>query len=152
MMWGVEENVIERFGAADIPEDKISFEKATYTFNHPGPPAELLAEFRTYYGPTMNAFEAAAASGREAELQPSWTSLFTEQNETGNEAPTSIPATYLRVTVSVSGGVCGVRWRETRTRPERSGSGSPELSKAARPRYPPPRLCLVERRLRRPRL
>jgi SAM-dependent methyltransferase len=100
MMWGVEENVIERFAAADIPEDKISFEKATYTFNHPGPPAELLAEFRTFYGPTMNAFEAASARGREAELQHELESQFTEQNQTGNEAPTSIPATYLRVTVS----------------------------------------------------
>lgn len=100
MMWGVVENVIERFGAADIPEDKISFEKATYTFNRPGPPAELLAEFRTYYGPTMNAFEAAKARGCEAELQHELESLFTEQNQTGNEAPTSIPATYLHVTVS----------------------------------------------------
>ena len=100
MMWGVEENVIERFAGADIPEDKISFEKATYTFNLPGPPAELLAEFRTYYGPTMNAFEAAEASGREAELHHELESLFNEQNATGNEAPTSIPATYLRVTVT----------------------------------------------------
>jgi SAM-dependent methyltransferase len=100
MMWGVEENVTERFAAADIPADKISFEKATYTFNRPGPPAELVAEFRTYYGPTMNAFEAAKARGREAELQHQLESLFTEQNQTGNEAPTSIPATYLRVTVS----------------------------------------------------
>jgi SAM-dependent methyltransferase len=100
MMWGVEKNVIERFAGADIPEDKISFEKATYTFNLPGPPAELLAEFRTYYGPTMNAFEAAVASGHEAELHNELESLFNEHNETGNEAPTSIPATYLRVTVS----------------------------------------------------
>ncbi len=100
MMWGVKENVIERFAGADIPEKKISFEKATYTFNLPGAPAELLAEFRTYYGPTMNAFEAAQASGREAELHHELESLFNEQNATGNEAPTSIPATYLRVTVT----------------------------------------------------
>ena len=100
MTWGVEENVIERFAGADIPEHKISFEKATYTFNHPGPPTELLAEFEAYYGPTMNAFEAAVASGREAELHNELESLFNEHNLTGNEAPTSIPATYLRVTVS----------------------------------------------------
>ena len=59
-----------------------------------------MAEFKTYYGPTMNAFEAAAANGREAELQEELETLFNAQNG-GSEAPTSIPATYLRVTVSV---------------------------------------------------
>jgi hypothetical protein len=66
-------------------------------FNYPGPPSELLAEFRGYYGPTMNAFEAAAANGREAELQAELQDLFTEQN-TSDDA-TAIPATFLRVTV-----------------------------------------------------
>ena len=92
--------MIERFAAADIPADRISVEKATYTFHRLGPPAELLAEFRTYYGPTVNAFEAAKARGHEAELQHELKALFTEHNQTGNEAPTSIPATYLRATVS----------------------------------------------------
>ena len=64
LIWGVEENVIERFAAADIPADTISFEKATYTFHRLAPPAELLADFRTYYGPTMNAFEAAEKNGK----------------------------------------------------------------------------------------
>jgi SAM-dependent methyltransferase len=100
MTWGVEQNVVERFAGAGIPGDEISFERATYTFNFPGPPTEVLAEFRTYYGPTMNAFEAAGASGREAELQSELEALFTEHNANGSEAPTSIPATYLRVTVS----------------------------------------------------
>jgi SAM-dependent methyltransferase len=98
--WGVEENVIERFAAAGVPEDKISFARATYMFEFPGPPAEFLTLFRDYYGPTMNAFEAAAASGRETELQNELEALFNEQNGNGNEGPTSIPATYLRVSVS----------------------------------------------------
>ena len=98
--WGVEENVIERFAGAGVPADKISFEKATYTFNFPGPPSELLTEFRTYYGPTMNAFEAAAASGRETELQNELEALFSEHNPNGTKAPTSIPATFLKVTVT----------------------------------------------------
>ena len=97
MTWGVEDNVIERFTAAGVPAEQISFERDTYTFNYPGPPAELVAEFRTYYGPTMNAFEAAAADGREAELQAELEALFDEQN-TSDDA-TSIPATFLRVTV-----------------------------------------------------
>src|SRR6266576_4928518 len=60
--WGVEENVIERFVGAGVPEEKISFERDTYTFNFPGAPSELVGLFRAYYGPTMNAFEAAAAN------------------------------------------------------------------------------------------
>lgn len=75
--------------------------KDTYTFNFPGPPAELLGVFRTYYGPTMNAFEAAAADGREAELQAELEALFNDQNASQNEDATSIPATFLRVTVAV---------------------------------------------------
>ena len=100
MTWGVEANVLERFAAAGVPEDRINFQRATYTFDHPGEPSELLAEFRAYYGPTMNAFEAATASGREAELQRELEALCKEQNVNGGDAPTSIPATYLRVTVS----------------------------------------------------
>jgi SAM-dependent methyltransferase len=97
MTWGVEDNVVERFTQAGIPEDGISFEQDTYTFNYPGPPSELVAEFRTYYGPTMNAFDAATADGREADLQAELDTLFNEQNTTENG--TSIPATFLRVTV-----------------------------------------------------
>jgi SAM-dependent methyltransferase len=95
--WGVEDQVTERFGAAGIPADQISFERDTYTFNYPGEPAELVAIFRDYYGPTMNAFEAAAKDGREADLQSELEALFEEQN-TSDEG-TSIPATFLRVTV-----------------------------------------------------
>jgi SAM-dependent methyltransferase len=97
MTWGVENDVVERFSAAGVSEEGISFERDTYMFNYPGPPSELVAEFRSYYGPTMNAFEAAAANGREAELQAELQDLFNEQN-TGDET-TSIPATFLRVTV-----------------------------------------------------
>jgi len=95
--WGVEENVVERFTAAGIPEDQITCERDTYTFNSPDSPEELVASFRTYYGPTMNAFEAAGADGREDDLKAELEALFNEQNR-GNGA-TSIPATFLRVTV-----------------------------------------------------
>ena len=101
MTWGVEANVIERFAGAGVPEEKISFERDTYTFNYPGPPSELLAAFRTYYGPTMTAFEAAAANGREADLQAELEALFNDQNASQSEDATSIPATFLRVTVAL---------------------------------------------------
>ena len=97
MTWGVEDEVVERFTQAGVGEEAISFERDTYTFNYPGPPSELVAEFRTYYGPTMNAFDAAAANGHESELEAELEALFNEQN-TSDDA-TSIPATFLRVTV-----------------------------------------------------
>jgi SAM-dependent methyltransferase len=102
MTWGIEDHVIERFAGAGVPEEQISFERNTYTFNFPGAPAELVALFRAYYGPTMNAFEAATANGREADLQAELEALFNAQNtSTSEEAATSIPATFLRVTVAV---------------------------------------------------
>src|SRR6186997_1695354 len=68
MTWGVEDNVIERFVGAGVPEERISFERDTYTFNFEGSPSEFLGVFREYYGPTMNAYAAAAADGREHDL------------------------------------------------------------------------------------
>ena len=99
MTWGVEENVIERFVNAGVREENISFAKDTYTFTFPRSPSELLTEFRTYYGPTMNAFEAAAVNGREADLQAELDALFTSQNTSPTANATSIAAAFLRVTV-----------------------------------------------------
>jgi len=97
MTWGVEDEVTERFTKAGVPEEQISFERDTYSFNYPGTPSELVAAFRSYYGPTMNAFEAAAENGSEADLQAELDTLFKEQNT--SDGATSIPATFLRVTV-----------------------------------------------------
>jgi ubiquinone/menaquinone biosynthesis C-methylase UbiE len=101
MTWGVEQEVIERFIDAGVPEENISFERDTYTFDFPDSPAEFVAAFRAYYGPTMNAFEAAEADGRATELQNELEALFAEQNTSPSEDATSIPATFLRVTVAV---------------------------------------------------
>src|SRR5437764_97552 len=99
MAWGVEDNVIERFAGAAVPEEKISFQRDTFTFNSPGTPSQLLDEFRKYYGPTMNAFEAAEKQGRAAELQKELEESFNSQNK--SQEGTSIPATFLRVTISL---------------------------------------------------
>src|SRR5262249_37628771 len=80
MTWGVESNVIERFGAAGAPKERISFVRDTYTFNYQGAPAGLVAEFRQYYGPTMNAFDAAERNGKAADLQKELEALFDSQN------------------------------------------------------------------------
>jgi len=97
MTWGDEKLVRERFEAAGIARDDIQFERATYVFKQDGTPSELLDIFRHYYGPMMNAFEAAAATGREEELAEELAALFAAQNRVGDR--TEIPATYLKVTV-----------------------------------------------------
>ena len=100
MTWGVENNVVERFAAAGVPKEKISFVRDTYTFHFPGTPSEFVAAFKTFYGPTMNAFEAAEKNGRAGDLQKELEALFDSQNKSTSKAVTSIPATFLRVTVS----------------------------------------------------
>ena len=97
--WGVESHVTERFTAAGVREEAITFERASWRFDHPGTPSDLLAEFRDYYGPTMNAYAAAAADGREEELHTELDALFNEHNTSSDG--TSIPATFLKVTVQL---------------------------------------------------
>src|SRR5205809_83417 len=101
MTWGVESNVIERFAAAGVPAENISFARDTFTFNFPGTPSAYVDEFRKYYGPTMNAFEAAEKNGRAADLQRELEELFASQNKSPGKDATSIPATFLRVTVAL---------------------------------------------------
>jgi len=100
MLWGVEQHIHERFGAAGIPPGKISCVKDTYTFNYAGSPADFVSEFRNYYGPTMNAFAAADQNGRAEDLAKELVALFTAQNRS-TSGGCSIPATFMRVTVSI---------------------------------------------------
>jgi SAM-dependent methyltransferase len=100
MTWGIEANAIERFGAAGVPADRIAFARDTYTFRSPGTTAAFVADFRDYYGPTMNAFAAAGQNGKAAELQQELEALFARQNQSAVPGATSIPATFLRVTVT----------------------------------------------------
>jgi len=101
MTWGVESHVLERFGAAGVPKDAITCVKDTFTFDFAGTPAAFVAEFRDYYGPTMNAFDAAAKSGRTDALQAELEALFKSQNKSGRDDRTTIDATLLRVTVAL---------------------------------------------------
>lgn len=99
MLWGVESNVIERFTNAGVPKENISFSKETFTFNAPYSPSELVSTFKNYYGPTMNAFEAAEKNGKALELQRELEDLFNSQNKSTHKNSTSIEATYLQVMV-----------------------------------------------------
>lgn len=100
MTWGVEAHIVERFGSAGVPAERVSCERDSYTFNFDGTPADFVATFRTYYGPTMNAFEAAEKNGKADQLQAELESLFEHHNQSGAPETTSITATFLRVTVT----------------------------------------------------
>ena len=99
MLWGVESNVTERFTHAGIPKENISFSKETFTFNASYSPTEFVKAFKSWYGPTMNAFEAAEKNGKADSLQRELEDLFASQNKSSDKNKTSIPATFLKVTV-----------------------------------------------------
>lgn len=99
MTWGVETHIVERFGQAGVPKENVSMVRDTYHFLSPDKsPADFIESFRRFYGPTMNAFEAAQKSGTVDELHRQLLELATEHNQATGRG-VSIPATYLRVTV-----------------------------------------------------
>jgi ubiquinone/menaquinone biosynthesis C-methylase UbiE len=101
MLWGVESHIIERFGQAGVPKEDVSMTKDTYYFmSATNDTADLVSRLRRFYGPTMNAFEAAEQSGRGEELHSQLLDLAKAHNKSTNDG-TLIPATFLRVTVSV---------------------------------------------------
>lgn len=99
VLWGQEDHVVDRFAGAGIAAADIGFARAEWVFRLDGPPADLLDLFRAYYGPTMNAYAAAAKAGRDADLHAELLDLFESQNR-GAPGTTEIPATFLRVTVA----------------------------------------------------
>ena len=101
MTWGVDTHVIERFGQAGVPTEKISMTRDTFHFESADKtPADFIDLFSRFYGPTMNAFEAAEKDGKVEELRSQLVKLAQAQNQ-HEDGGTSIPATFLRVTVSL---------------------------------------------------
>ena len=100
MSWGVESHIIERFGQAGVAKENIRMVKDTYYFAHPEKsPSEFVELFERFYGPTMNAVDAARKNGKEQELHQQLVELANAQNK--SDAGTFIPATFLRVTVTI---------------------------------------------------
>src|SRR5215469_9142722 len=100
MTWGVESHIIERFGRAGVPKENISMVTDTYYFAHfEKNPTEFIELFERFYGPTMNAVDAARSNGKEEELHTQLVELANSQNK--SNAGTFIPATFMRVTVNV---------------------------------------------------
>ena len=101
MTWGVDTHIMERFGQAGVPKEKISMIKDTFHFiSHDRSPAQIVESFRRFYGPTMNAYEAAEKNGKVEELHSQLVELAKAQNKSSNGG-TEIPATFLRVTVNL---------------------------------------------------
>jgi ubiquinone/menaquinone biosynthesis C-methylase UbiE len=97
--WGVDTHVVERFGQAGVPQEKISTAKETWYFTSSDRSAtDFIEVFQEFYGPTMNAVEAAEKSGRLKELCAELLRLAQTQNA-NTAGGTYVPATFLRVTV-----------------------------------------------------
>jgi ubiquinone/menaquinone biosynthesis C-methylase UbiE len=99
MLWGVDTHITERFGKAGVPATSITLAKDTYLFAKPGETPESYIElFIRYYGPTMNAYAAAQANGKEQQLREELVALARAFNKSPDGI--SIPATFMRVTVA----------------------------------------------------
>lgn len=101
MTWGIEGRVLDRFGAAGVPRDRISFARETFTLNTLGSPAELVHTFRNYYGPTIVTFEAAEKTGRGDQMQRELETLVASRNRSASADAIPIPATFMRVSVAL---------------------------------------------------
>ena len=101
MTWGVESQVIERFGQAGIAADRITMVRDIWVFTSPTlGPDDVIDTFRRFYGPTMNAYEAASKDNRVDELHAQLLALARSFDTAGGTG-SSIPATFLHVTVVV---------------------------------------------------
>lgn len=101
MTWGVDSHIIDRFGQAGVAQERISMVRDTFHFvSADKSPTDVIELFRRFYGPTMNAFAAAENSGKVEELHGQLLELAKSQNQR-TDGSTSIPATFLRVTVHV---------------------------------------------------
>jgi ubiquinone/menaquinone biosynthesis C-methylase UbiE len=101
MTWGVESHIIERFGQVGVPKENISMVKDTYYFTSAEiDPTKFMELFERFYGPTINAVEAAEKNGKAEELHGQLVELAKAHNKT-TDGGTLIPATFMRVTVSV---------------------------------------------------
>jgi ubiquinone/menaquinone biosynthesis C-methylase UbiE len=101
MTWGVESHILERFGQAGVPQQKVSLLQDTYYFaSSEKSPTQFIELFERFYGPTMNAVEAARKNGKADELHQQLVELANSQNKS-KDAGTFIPATFMRVTVYI---------------------------------------------------
>lgn len=101
MTWGMKAYIMDYFAKAGVKAEKISLLKDTYSFISPDKtPEDLIESLRKYYGPTMNAFEAAEKNGKVDKLRAQLIELANSENR-NVDIGISIPATFLRVIVDL---------------------------------------------------
>lgn len=98
--WGIEANVIERFGQTGIPREAITMEPAFKEFRLDAPPSGLLDIFLKYFGPVIRVFEHLGQGAQADELRGKMLALIEREN-LGEQGKTLIRARYLLVTVKV---------------------------------------------------
>ena len=92
LMWGVEENVRQRFG---LGISNLEAKTQMVTFAFPFSPAEVVEHFRLYYGPTQKAFETLDES-KQAALRKDLEALWSEHNR-ATDGTTHVESEYLEV-------------------------------------------------------
>ncbi|WP_377009162.1 class I SAM-dependent methyltransferase [Comamonas endophytica] len=101
LAWGSEINVRGRFAAAGVLPEQIRCSRETYLFRAPMEPTALIEVLRKFYGPAMNAFEAATKAGTQDVLQRELEALASAHNTSARAHTTVIPATFLKVIVNL---------------------------------------------------
>ncbi|HJU91392.1 MAG TPA: class I SAM-dependent methyltransferase [Pyrinomonadaceae bacterium] len=92
LLWGVEENVRERFGEGiSSLETKLQNLKFAFPFS----PAEVVEHFRSFYGPTQKAFGTLDES-KQAALRKDLEQLWSTKNR-ATDGTTAVDAEYLQV-------------------------------------------------------
>jgi hypothetical protein len=92
VLWGDDTTVRERLGKFC---SKITTTKRSKEMKYPFPPAEVVACFRQYFGPTQMAFARLDAQG-QASLAADMEALWKDNNR-AREGETSILAEFLEV-------------------------------------------------------
>jgi SAM-dependent methyltransferase len=92
LLWGEEATVRERLGGG---VSNLTLTRRLYTFNYPFTPAEVVDFFRSYYGPTNQAFASLDQEGQK-KLHFELESLWSDYNLAG-DGLTVVSAEYLEV-------------------------------------------------------
>jgi ubiquinone/menaquinone biosynthesis C-methylase UbiE len=93
VLWGTDERLREMFG--DVSTEIRSFRR-TYVFRYRSP-EDFLQYWRTFYGPTMKAFEAVGEAGRDS-LQTDLLNLIARFNR-AEDGTMIVPTEYLETVI-----------------------------------------------------
>jgi SAM-dependent methyltransferase len=91
--WGEEDSVRERLGN----QANLQLTKRLISFNYPFPPEEVVEHFRTYFGPTHNAFAALDTdTDKQTSLRNALVRLWADNNQR-SDGTTFVESEYLEV-------------------------------------------------------